>query len=420
MKTVKKNLVSFLITLIVISSSISSISFAQEEKADSMKVLEQYSLFSEYYKNKDYVSALPFGWTVIDMAPGMFAKYLYYKMEDALWKIHDSTDVGEDVIKSVEDTILVFYDLAMKYDEEKKPYFQAHKAFVVETWFDSESDSVIKEYLYALELNPELDSYYYDRLGLIYLGRAEEDLAFKTKAMDVYQNLREREPENQLWNDRLLSLVEDESELVELYKSIWESDPENLAKAWEYASSAIRAEMYEEAVTPLEFLVEKAPETENYWNQLATAYQKTDQMDKSETAYLKLIELNPEKKDYYFNLGIVNKEKGRLSDARRYFQKASEVGGGWGLPIYYEAYLYEQSASSCSEAFDRKVVYQIALNTYRRALSIDPSTPNAQARINALSGAVPSQEDYFFRGLKSGSTVTPNCAGWIGKSVTVP
>jgi len=34
-------------------------------ECDSMETLKLYSLFSEYHKNKDFASALPYGWQVL-------------------------------------------------------------------------------------------------------------------------------------------------------------------------------------------------------------------------------------------------------------------------------------------------------------------------------------------------------------------
>ena len=53
---------------------------------------------------------------------------------------------------------------------------------------------------------------------------------------------------------------------------------------------------------------------------------------------------------------------------------------------------------------------------------MDASLQQAQNRINVLSTSVPTQEDYFFRGYKSGDIIpiTHNCFEWIGKSITVP
>lgn len=92
------------------------------------------------------------------------------------------------------------------------------------------------------------------------------------------------------------------------------------------------------------------------------------------------------------------------------------------MPIYYEGLLYEQAARSCGFEFMDKVVYQLAVDTYRRAVNMDASVSLARDRISALSGSVPSQEDYFFQGYKSGQTipVSGSCYGWINRSITVP
>src|SRR5690606_37995684 len=172
--------------------------------------------------------------------------------------------------------------------------------------------------------------------------------------LDLYSALAEAEPDNPLWNEELESLVDNIDELVQLAKKAWDLDKDNLQKAWKYASMALKASSFQEAIVALEFLVEKSPETINYWVRLAEAYQKTDQLDKAESAYKKLIQLEPDNKNHYLNLGIVYKDKGQLSAARTQYQKASDVGGNWGLPIYYEGLLYELAARGCEFNLETK------------------------------------------------------------------
>lgn len=408
-----------LITVLTVLVAVGALSKSLAQQPDSLKVLEYYSLFSEYHKNKDYASAVPYGWKVIELAPVKFAKWIFYKMEECLWYLHDSSNISIDEKKAINDTILYFYDLALKYRPEDKAYFQVRKAFVAETWLNMNDDDVIKLYEQAFEWDKDLSTYWYNRLGQLYISNANENNDYKLKAIDLYNMLSEREPDNTAWVEILESLVENIDELVQITKKNWEANKDDLSRAWKYASTAIRAKDYNEAIIPLEFLVQKSPETINYWNQLATAYQKTEQLNKAEAAFKKLIQLEPDKKEHYLNLGIVYKDQGKFAAARTQFQIASEKGNGWALPIYYEGYLYEQSARSCSD-FEAKVVFLLAQQTYRKALSMDPSLEMARERINALAGAVPTKEDYFFRKLKSGDTIPITCVGWIGKSVTVP
>ena len=387
--------------------------------ADSMKCLEQYSLFSEYHKNKDYKSALPYGWNVLECDPAKFARWFFYKMEETLWYMHDSSDVPQEEIQAIQDSINGFYENAIKYHPEDKAYYKVRKAYVKEMWLEVDPYEIIKDYELAFEWKDDFSSFYYNQLGQLYKNNADENNDYKNKALDLYSMLSERETDNPQWITELESLAENIDELVQLSKRAWDLDKENTQKAWRFASMAIRAGEFMVAIEPLEFLVEKSPEAINYWNQLAAAYQKTDQMSKAESSYRKLIQLEPNTKEHYLNLGINLREQGKLSAARTEFQKASEVGGGWALPIYYEGFLYEQAARSCSD-FDAKIIFLLAQQTYRRALSMDGSLDMARDRINAVSGAVPTKEDYFFRNLKSGDTIQITCVGWVGRTVTVP
>ena len=392
-------------------------------KTDSTKeLITQYSLFSEYYKNKDYKSAYPFGWKVLEMNPEKFAKWIYYKMEDILWYLHDSTSASPEELKSYADTTVYLYDLAMKYYPQDKSYFQVRKAFVKETWYNLPASEVITEYEKAISWDPKISDYYFNRLGQLYKAAASDSNNYKSKAIDLYTMLQEKDPDNPAWNSELESLVENRDQLVDLAKKAWELDKDNLSKAWKYASLAMRESRYKEAAKVLEFLVSKEPTTVNYWNQLATAYQRLENTAKAEEAYRKLISLEPEKKEHYLNLGIILADKGNYSAARAQYLKASKLGNGWGLPIYYEGLLYEKSARNCEFNFEAKLVYQLAVNTYYRAKSMDPTVTQAQARINALSSSTPTKEDYFFRGYKSGQVIpiTGKCYSWIERSITVP
>jgi tetratricopeptide (TPR) repeat protein len=414
-----------IILFLLISSSSFSKNFITvgSQQQDSMQLIAQYSLFSEYYKNKDYVSALPYGWKVLEIDPVKFNKWIYYKMEDALWKIHDSSGVSQDLKKEAEDSIVTFYDLAIKYYPVDKGYFEVRKAYVEQKWLSVSPDTVILIYEQAFKDNPELPTYYYDLLGILYKDNMSSDNDYQTKDIDLYNKLIDREPNNDVWLDKLKELAKDPEQLLIILKQAWDRDKDNLAKAWTYASMAIRESKYEDAAATLEFLTQKSPETVNYWNQLATAYQKTNQLKKAEDAYKKLIQLEPDNKNHYMNLGIVYKDEGQLSAARVQYEKASKVGSGWGLPIFYEGLLYEQAARDCGTFdFNAKVVYQLAVDTYKKAGSMDNSATQAQERISALKGSVPTQEDYFFRGYKSGQTIpiTGDCYGWIERSITVP
>ncbi len=383
-----------------------------------------FSLFYEYHKNKDFVSAIDYGWQVVNGDPTPWLRYkIFPKMEEILWYLHDSSKVSDQTKIAIKDTMMYFYDRAIKYEPNLEGYYFARKAYVKEVWIKANPSEIIPLYEHAISKDPNLDNFYKDRLGVLYVANASDENDFKLKALDLYSKLAEAEPDNPLWNQKLETIAENIEELVTITKKSWEFDKENLEKAWKYASTCMRAQDYEQARVPLEFLTLKAPEVINYWKQLASVYEKLDLNDKAISAYKKLIDLQPDNRDNYLNLALVYKRIEQLSVSRTYLQKAMKADPNWDYPVFIEAQLYEQGARACEFDFMAKCVYLLAVNTYRKTASMGGQfSSTAAERVRALQNSVPTKEDYFFRKLKSNDVIKIEgpCYSWIDRSVSVP
>ncbi|MEJ5306312.1 MAG: tetratricopeptide repeat protein [Ignavibacteria bacterium] len=390
---------------------------------DTLKIYRKWSLFSEYHKNGDYETALPYGFEILEINPGKF-KTIFLKLEDCLIYLHDSTNVDEATKKMYADTLMYVYDLAIKTQPENAAYYYKKMGYYLETWYSGKEEEAIKAYEKAYELDKDLDFYYVDRLGLLYVKMANDENNYRLKAFEIYQEASSKDPNNPIPLERMKSLAENIEQLIEITYNAWKLDPENLQKAWQYASITYQTGEYEKAIEPLEFLVKKDPSSETYWSRLATCYQKTEKFSKAIDAYKKAMEINKQVREYPLNMGICYKELGQFATARNYFYRAAEIDKNWGLPYIYEATLYQAAVQKCgSFEFMDKVVLQLAVDTYRKAKSIDPSVANiADDAIKSLANSVPTKEEYFFRRLKSGTVIKIEgpCYNWIGKSITVP
>ncbi len=390
---------------------------------DTLKIYRKWSLFSEYHKNGDYETALPYGFEILEINPAKF-KTIFLKMEDCLVFLHDSTNVDEATKRMYADTLMYVYDLAIKTQPENAAYYYKKMGYYLETWYSGREEDAIKAYVKAYELDKDLDFYYVDRLGLLYIKMANDENNYRLKAFELYQEASTKDPNNPIPLDRMKSLAENIEQLIQITYNAWKLDPENLQKAWQYASITYQSGEYNKAIEPLEFLVKKDPSSETYWSRLATCYQKTEKYSKAIEAYKKAFEINNKVREYPLNMGICYKELGQFATARTYFYKAAEVDKNWGLPYVYEATLYQAAVQKCgSFDFMDKVVLQLAVDTYRKAKSIDPSVANiADEAIQSLANSVPTKEEYFFRRLKSGTSIKIEgpCYNWIGKSITVP
>lgn len=422
-----KTLKTVIIALFIFgfNSSVTAKSNVYSVQADSVNLLAEFSLFYEYYKNKEYESAEPHGWTVIDTDPSKFLQYKpFKKMDDILKYLHDSTDVSSEEKMALTDKALKLYDRAVEVGAKDSEYFILRKAYVIEQWSDGSDQEKIDAYVYALEKNPEADPFYKDRLGLLYIKNADDENGYKMKALDLYSKLSEEDPENDVWISRIDGLAENIDELVDIRKKAWDLDKNNIEKAWKYAETCGRAEYYDKAIEPMEFLVENSPDVITYWKKLASLYQKVDRTDDAINSYKTLIKLEPNNRDNYYNIAIIYKKLEQLSVARSYLQKASKASvEPWDMPIFIEAQLYEQAARNCG-SFDwiDKCVYKLASDTYLKAARIGgPNTSSAVDRVKALENSVPQQEDYFFRSLKSGDEIKIEgaCYDWINKSIYV-
>ena len=414
----------FFYLAILISILFVSPSFGQgETQPDTLKIYRKWSLFSEYHKNGDYETALPYGFEILEINPAKF-KTIFLKLEDCLIFLHDSTSTNDEMKKMYADTLMYVYKLAIKTQPENAAYYYRKMGYYLETWYSGRELDAIKAYERAYEIDKELDFYYVDRLGLLYIKLATDENDYRLKAFELYQTASTKDPNNPIPLERMKSLAENIEQLIEITYNAWKLDKDNLQKAWQYASITYQTGEYEKAIEPLEFLVKKVNDSETYWSRLATCYQKTEKYQKAIEAYKKAFELNPKVREYPLNIGICYKELGQLPTARTFFYRASEVDKNWGLPYIYEATLYQSAVQRCGTFdFMDKVVLQLAMDTYKKAKSIDPSVASiADEAIKSLSSSVPTKEDYFFRKLKSGTVIKIEgpCYNWIGKSIVVP
>ncbi len=416
-----KFLKSLIVTLLLLLLSVSAMN-AQDEKVN---LLAEFSLFYESYKNKDFKSAEPHGWIVIDTDPSKFLQYRpFKKLEEILYYMHDSVATTEAEKDAYAGKAIKLYDRAVEVGAKNPEYFIMKKAYVVEQWSKAQPAEKVEAYITALEKNPDADPFYKDRLGLLYAANATEENGYKIKALEIYMKLADEDPENSIWNDRMEALADDMDQLVDIMKKAWDMDRENLEKAWKYAEMCGKAEYFDKAIEPLEFLVVKSPDVVTYWKKLASLYQKEDRTDDAIKAYKKLIELDPTNRDNYFNIAIIYNKTDQLSVARSYLQKSSKASeDAWDMPLYVEAQLYEKAASqSGSFEFMDKCVYKLASDTYLKAARVGgPMSSASVDRVNALKNTVPQKEDYFFRKYKSGDIIKikGGTFGWIKRSITV-
>lgn len=400
------------------------------ENADTLdagEVMIEASLFFEAYKNKQYeMWTIEKGFNVINNDPNFQNnKYkIHKKIDKVIFEVFKDSTITEELRTTLVDTVLYLYEQGIQYDPDYTGTYLVKKAYVLNEWKQAPLEEAITAYEEAFASEKEITNevYYMSKLAMLYEDNMNEENGYKMKALDIYLRLSDMEPENQRWVSKVSQLAEDEEQLQEFKKMGWYADKENGEKAWAYAKQCKRNGDYAASIEPLQFLIDTNPEVINYWNEIARAYQKNDQTDMAVNSYKKLINLQPDNKDSYFNLALLYKDMGQLSVARSYLKKSSKAAPNWDYPLFIEAGLYEQAARSCGFEFEDKLVYQLAVDTYRKVAKMGGENASQAAdRAKQLVNSVPTNEEYFFRSHKNGDTIKiqGRCYDWIGKSITV-
>ncbi|AZQ43621.1 hypothetical protein [Nonlabens ponticola] len=123
----------------------------------------------------------------------------------------------------------------------------------------------------------------------------------------------------------------------------------------------------------------------------------------------------------HYKKGIVLKDQGKYSQAKREFIKSNEAKPSFGAPYLQIASMVANSANSCgSTTLEKRAVYWVAARYARKAAAVDPSIKgNALKSVASYNASAPQKNDIFMsEKYNSGSTISIGC--WIGESVRIP
>ncbi len=134
---------------------------------------------------------------------------------------------------------------------------------------------------------------------------------------------------------------------------------------------------------------------------------------------IKLYDDDQERADVHFLLGNVFFQLKRFSEARAECYATLKVRPNDGKSYIVIGDLYAASAKDCGDGdFYSKVAYWAAVDKYFQARNVDPEVAElAQTKINTFTQYFPATEQIFFHDLKEGDSFTVEC--WINETTTV-
>lgn len=426
---------------------------AQESKgskygADSVKCIENNSLYFEFYKqwkasnfeNASWKDAIvPWRWVFLNCPQSTINIFLHGEgLMGALITNESDKTLKDKYI----DTLMMVYDQRIQY-YGKEGFVLGKKGVDLYKYRPESYEDVYS----ILKKSISLEGNASGGPALIYYFRAAEKMVKAEKAekavlVDIYDiasdiidfNLKECQAKNDTKNIANWENVKTNIELsfepyatcedlISIYTIKFNNTPDNVELLKKITKildkkDCTSSELFFKASESLHNL----EPTANSAELMGKMYIKKEDYNKAAT-YLQqaitLFEDNNDKADAYFLLANVYFQIKQYSNARSQCYEVLKIRPNDGKAYILIGDLYAVSAKDCGDNdLTDKVAYWAAVDKYYKAKSVDPSVEElATTKINTFSRYFPATERGFFYDLKAGDTYTVGC--WINETTTV-
>ncbi|NOZ47998.1 MAG: hypothetical protein GXO79_14650 [Chlorobi bacterium] len=440
MKKLRSTLSALLVVGIFMQLNLASFSQNTEKMPkygnDSLKCIKNLSLYSEFYKQKNYSDAVT-PWVIAIHECPLSSKNLYIH-GDKIMKYRIQNEKDEVKKQALVDTLLNLYDQRIKYFGQE--------GFVIgrkgNTLLRYRPTSVEEAYNY-FERSFELRGAKTEAQILV-LYMQTTDALFKAQKIDknkVVENyakildvieakIKAKHKESDIKAKNNVEIIFDKcgaatcESLVVLFTDKFKENPEDieLLKKITYLlnkTGCTESELFSKAS---EALYKLEPSAQSAY-MLAKMFLKKQEYSKSINYYkesIKLQEDSTEKARYYYELGVLtHSQQSNPELARTYAYKALKYNPKDGKPYLLIGNIYAASAKKCGESdFEKNAVYWVVVDKFITAKRVDPSlTEEANKLIATYSKYFPGSEDTFFNGFAEGQNYTVGC--WINETTKI-
>jgi tetratricopeptide (TPR) repeat protein len=414
---------------------------------DSINCLTNLSLYSEFFKQKEYKDAFPFWEKVINECP--YATASLYANGAIMLRSFIDAEASPEKKETYYQQLMSVYDKRIQYFGTNAKYPTSYilglkamdmlrykrddskvckEAYLIMNqsitdYKDKTQPSILVTHLSnsislykrsQIEPNEVIDAY------LLVSETLNTKLATATEESDDLTTLNEtRETIDKLFAS---SGTIDCETIVKIFTPLYESNSNNVV--WLKRVSSLLSE--ENCETDLTFKVAttlyQLEPTANAARSLAIMNLRKKETEKAIQYYQEAIKLElveRKKALLLYEVGLIYSSLDNYASARQYFQQAINANPNWGDPYIQIGNLYSNSAMNCGkDEFEKKTSYWAAVDKYMKAKNIDTTVVNeANKQIAITSAHFPTKEEIFFQGLEEGASYTIKC--WINESTTI-
>ncbi len=410
---------------------------------DSIQCMRNYSLFSEYYKQKNYNDALPYWRDAFHDCP-VVSKNVYTRGANMykfyIIQAHNKNDL--ELKYKLVDTLMQIYDQRIKWYPRDKGKVLGYKASDILHYKTKEMECIKKAYEFSSESmallrtkSPKsvINTYMQTTLMLFENNELNDSEVVNNYARTMA--LLKKQIENKPEDEELDILKESISSsfansgaascesLIQLFTPQFKENPGDVdilkkITYWLNNTGCNESDLYLDATIALNKIEPSA--TLAY--HIAQLYVKRKSYQSAVSLYKQAIEQEPEqliKSRYLVELGyIIQSEYNDLPQAKKLAKQAIKADPNSGRPYLLLGNIYAGVKDFGEDELAHKAVYWVAVDQYKKAKQLDKElTSIANDRIMAYSKYFPDTEMVFFFGFKVGDSF--KLGGWINETTIV-
>ena len=416
---------------------------------DSVQCLMNYTLFSEYAKQKNYADAYEPWMHCFENCPAAGKGIYIYGVNIVKWEIKNAADKEERNAKV--EKLMRVYDQRIKYfgNDPKRPsaYILGQKAIDLKSL--QRNDMVAQKQAYEWlkqsidELGPSVSPLFLNHyMALSFSFYSQDEITGERLLADyemVQTKLEKIASRGGKYGEAALSMkasfeqnfansgAADCTTLEQMYGPQYEASPNDEALLEKILN------IFEKTECTDNELYYKASESMHDINPTAASaagiakmYLAQDDANKAMEYYEEAITLESDdvkKAQYYYTIAYITFSKdNNYSKARSYALKAVGANPQWGEPYILIGKMYASSAQKQQlgeKDIENQAGYWAAVDMFNKAKRIDAETAEeANQLISIYANYFPTKEEIFFEpDYEDGKTV--KVGGWIGVSTVV-
>ena len=361
------------------------------------EVKKWYSFGSEYYKNKNYPSALPYLWKVFINDTGKYGKLAIRKIAYSYFNL-----------QIVDSTLISCYKGLERYPDHGNLHYYA--GYLQDNL--GKFRCAIPHYEKLVEEKPDEQSYI-EKLAFLYYKDDNE------KAVDMQKKLVDLDPKNgEYQKTYILYVTHFYGDPLEALRQAYKNDPTNIDMALQYGKTAFNQGEYRESIDPLSAVLASDPKHVEAHKFRAMSLEGLEQYNAAISDYKKILEVEPANAETMCSIATDYKSMNQFSNALFWIGKALNAKPGYGLAYITRAEIYEAGVDYCGDKekrgrkYDDGLVYQLAYNSYAQAAKDPAYKSDAKKRMIGLKAVLPTEEEKFMN--QNRTEITRDCyTSWI-------